>query len=449
MAEYKFKISGAHYAANPDSVAGKADTEEMHARTRELLSWVRDEQPIVVLSAEPTNHHNPDAVMARALGRRIGYVGDEYVQVAKSLLAQTDDAMLLATIAEVLVDKHGCLWVVVEADELTQMQPLAAMDIEWGMWLSDLPLLPLSEDWQAEKEAACVLDRVLLPKLDEVDITKLKIYLDIWLRGSRHDLSREARQKRSAYIERLMTAQSKEKRQLAEPLKRQRTSICGRTLLNERTGEWWKGMMETDDVQRLWNQWWLKSEGHLWSGLRQIDAMLRQLPGALYEDLSKLDEMLSRLYYMNTPRKALQAILALLMLRQLTCRELGIKMRPMTEDDYQQDGVITNPMEMPTTIGRVLVFGETQCELPMQRQTIQLLAHWLRDDYEQSHSKEIEALAVDKQGKRLAEAIEKAATKPTTIIPSVGNYKPQIQTQNVGLPTLPTGPQDTKQLGDE
>ena len=449
MAQYRFKISGAHYAANPDSVAGKADTEEMHVRTRELLSWIRDEQPIVVLSAEPSNHHNPDAVMARALGRRIGYVGDEDVQVAKSLLAQSDDGMLLATVTEVLVDKHGCLWVAVEADELTQMQPLAAMEIEWGMWMSDLPLLPMCEDWQAEKEAACVLDRVLMPKLDDVDIAKLKIYLDIWLRGSRHDLSREARQKRSSYIEHLMTTHNKEIRHLAELLKRQRTSICGRTLLNERTGEWWNGMMESDDVQRLWNQWRLKNEGHLWSGLRQIDAMLRHLPGALYEDLSRLDEMFSCLYYMNTPRKALLAILALLMLRQLTCRELGIKMRPMTEDDYQQDGVVTNPLDMPTTIGRVLAFGETQCELPMQRQTIQLLAHWLRDDYEQSHSKEIEALAEDKHGKRLAEAIEKAATKPTTIIPSVANYKPQIQTQNVGLPTLPTEQQGTKQLVNE
>ena len=46
--------------------------------------------------------------------------------------------------------------------------------------------------------------------------------------------------------------------------------------------------------------------------------------------------MLSRLYYMNTPRKAFQAILAQLMLRNLACRELGIEMHPMTEEDYEQ-----------------------------------------------------------------------------------------------------------------
>jgi hypothetical protein len=38
MAEYEIKISGVHYGANGDSVAGQKDTEEMHVRTRELLS---------------------------------------------------------------------------------------------------------------------------------------------------------------------------------------------------------------------------------------------------------------------------------------------------------------------------------------------------------------------------------------------------------------------------
>ena len=40
MAEYEIRISGVHYAANGDSVAGQKDTEEMHMRTRELLSRI-------------------------------------------------------------------------------------------------------------------------------------------------------------------------------------------------------------------------------------------------------------------------------------------------------------------------------------------------------------------------------------------------------------------------
>ena len=79
------------------------------------------------------------------------------------------------------------------------------------------------------------------------------------------------------------------------------------------------------------------NEGQLWGGLREIDEQLRQLPGQLYLDISKMDVVFSRLYYMNTPRKALDAILTLLMLRELTCRQLGIEMKPMIEKDYGVD----------------------------------------------------------------------------------------------------------------
>ncbi len=435
MTVYELKIVGVHYAANPDTVDGQADTAEMHVRTLQMLTWLRDAKPIVVLQADPSNRKNPDAVMARAQGRRIGYVGDHWVALAKSMLVESGTPMLLAHVTKVTVQEHGWLWVTVAAEELTQLQPLASSEIEWKMWMSDLPLLPPSERLLAEQEAAFVLDNVLLPKVDEVDIAELKTYLDIWVSGSRHDLSREARQTRSAYIEHLEAAQSKEVRQLAEPLKEQRTSICGRVMLLDRTEVWWQEMMASRAVQLLWERWQLRHEGQLWCGLRQIDAMLRQLPGELYGDIGRLDEMLSRLYYMNTPRQALQAILALTVLRQLTCRELGIAMRPLTEGDYGRDGIITNPLEMPTTIGRVVEFGRTQCELPLQRQTIELLAHWLRDDYEQSHSKEIEALAEDRQGLAAALTIagDLVLNKQTNIDK---NYAPNIE-HNGGTLSLP------------
>ena len=45
MAEYEISISGVHYGANGDSVAGQKDTEEMHMRTRELLSRIDRVRP--------------------------------------------------------------------------------------------------------------------------------------------------------------------------------------------------------------------------------------------------------------------------------------------------------------------------------------------------------------------------------------------------------------------
>ena len=65
VAEYQIKISGVHYGANGDSVAGQKDTEEMHVRTRELLRWIDSERPYVVLAADPANHIHKDAIMAQ------------------------------------------------------------------------------------------------------------------------------------------------------------------------------------------------------------------------------------------------------------------------------------------------------------------------------------------------------------------------------------------------
>lgn len=446
MTEYLMKISGVHYAANPDSVSGQDDTEEMHVRTREMLSWIDRERPMVVLVAEPTNHFNPKAIMARALGRYIGRVGDDYLDVANGLLLHSGHPMILARIKKVVVRNHGYVVVAVDADESTRLQPLSLPEIEWRMGMSDLPQLPPGEQMQAEQEAAFILDTVLLPNLDATGVAELKAYLDIWMAGSRHDLSREARQARKVYIERMEASQNEEIRRLAEPLKEQQTSICGRTALNERTARWWIEWLESDEVNQMWLQWRLHIGNKLWNGLRQIDRRLQELPGELYNDIGKLDVFLARLYYMNTPRQALQAILALLMLRELTCRELGIGMHPMTEEDYQRDGFITNPMDMPTTIGRVVEFGKTQCELPIQRQTIQVLAQWLRDDYEQTHSMEIESLAEDRRNK-LTKALEKSIERPQVcfnmeIVQSKEtnidkNYGPNIDNHDGGTISLP------------
>ena len=73
--EYRFKISGVHYAANPEAETKRLpDTEEMHVRTRELLTKIDRERPLVSLFAEPTNLFNPDCIMAFSRGKRIGRV---------------------------------------------------------------------------------------------------------------------------------------------------------------------------------------------------------------------------------------------------------------------------------------------------------------------------------------------------------------------------------------
>ena len=340
--EYRFKISGVHYAANPEAETKRLpDTEEMHVRTRELLTKIDRERPLVSLFAEPTNLFNPDCIMAFSRGKRIGRVADECVGEVKSLLAQSEDPILFARVEDVTIKEHGHLTVVVEAEELTNILPLQSSAIEWDMWLRD-DMVRLSPHQQvlAEKEAYYMLKSQLMTNVDGADITDLKIYLGLWMEGSCHDLSRETREARTQFIAQLEKAQNKEVRLLNEPLKQQRTSMCGRMALIERTSEWWTERLESEEMKRLWTQWWLVNEGRLWGGLRDIDELLRQLPGQLYNDIGKRDVVLSRLYYMQTPRKALDAILTLLMLRELTCRQLGIEMKPMIESEYGCDKVV-------------------------------------------------------------------------------------------------------------
>ena len=340
--EYRFKISGVHYAANPEAETKRLpDTEEMHVRTRELLTKIDRERPLVSLFAEPTNLFNPDCIMAFSRGKRIGRVADECVGEVKSLLAQSEDPILFARVEDVTIKEHGHLTVVVEAEKLTNILPLQSSAIEWDMWLRD-DMVRLSPHQQvlAEKEAYYMLKSQLMTNVDGADITDLKIYLGLWMEGSCHDLSRETREARTQFIAQLEKAQNKEVRLLNEPLKQQRTSMCGRMALIERTSEWWTERLESEEMKRLWTQWWLVNEGRLWGGLRDIDELLRQLPGQLYNDIGKRDVVLSRLYYMQTPRKALDAILTLLMLRELTCRQLGIEMKPMIESEYGCDKVV-------------------------------------------------------------------------------------------------------------
>ena len=459
MSEYRIKISGVHYGANGDSVAGQKDTAEMTARTLDLLRWVDRERQIVTLAPDPANPIHKDAIKARSRGRKIGRVAKEDVKNTWDLLRQSGKPMLMARVSEVVIKEHGYIVVTVDADELQPTMPATSPEVEWQQWMSDLPLLPPSELLEKEDEAAFMLDSLYMSNLDGADTEDLKFYLDLWTEGSRHDLSYEACQKRSEYIRCLESAQDKDIRQLAEPLKEQGRRMCERAFLDEHATVWWAERMKSADVKELWQTWKLKNENMLWLGLRRIDTLLRQLPGELYKDIGHMDVVLSRLYYMDTPRKAFQSILALMMLRELTCRELGIEMRPMTEVEYQQDGRISNPMDMPTTIGRVVAFGETRCDRG-QKQTIELLVHWLRDDYEQSHPQELEALAEDTQAK-LAEAIEKAANKPTTQVSNtlelVGkketnidtNYGPNIENngtlslpEDFGAKTLPESDDD-------
>ena len=411
-------ILGAQYFANPKDVTASLTEAEKEVRTIDLLTKVQTMGGMVMLIPEPSNQHNPNAVLARHRGVSVGYVNDDYLEVVHRALKQNAGRPLLAAITEVKVYKHGYLHVALPNVMAASVEPVL-YEVDWSMWIADIPLLPTSEAEYCQTEAEMMLG---ITPFSKDSHPQLSFNLDLWLRGSVNDLSREARESRSHYIELLEASSDAEVRMLAEEVKHQRNAICGERMMTERTGTWWQTLKSSSDLQDLWQKWQLRCKRRYWQNLQMIDDMLRGLPGEVYNDIGDLGKFLSRLYYLNVPRMAYYSILTLMLIREQTCEKLGIPNLPLTTDDYLSDDVIQDMEQMPVTIGQILHYGQTQCELPVQRATIQMLANWLRDEYTHSHCKMADALTqrdntLQQQTeamKQATEAMKELASRPTT-----------------------------------
>lgn len=433
-------VLGAQYLANPKEKTASLTKAERDARTIALLEEVKETGGMVMLIPEPTNRHNPDAVLARHKGVSVGYVGDDYLETVQRLVKGNGGRPLLARVREVNVYEHGYLYVEL-ADAAEVARGSVLHEVDWSAWMVDVPLLPFTEEQLCQTEAQMMLE--ITPFCHE-SLEQLSFNIELWMKGSTNDLSYEAREQRSRYIELLETASDADVRLLAENVKHQRNAICGVRMMTERTEVWWQKLLHSCDMQDLWQRWQLRCEHRYWDNLRMIDNMLRQLPGEAYEDIGDLGKFLSRLYYMKVPVVAYYSILTLMLIRQLTCRELGIANMPLTEGDYLSDDVIQDMEQIPVTIGQVLRFGHTQCEMSGQRATVQLLAYWLRDEYNNSHCKAADALTQrDEDIRELTGAVKEQtktltaiASKPTTIGQlNMGNGKQELP-PNTNIPLI-------------
>ena len=203
MDEYKLKVVGVHYAANPDDKGAATDVEAMEERTVEMLRWLDAERPRVVLVAEPSNVYDPNAVMVRAAGRKVGYVVSDQATLALRLLKSGGKGMMHASIAEVEVKRRGNLCIVVRADrEAVERTDLGLTPHNWDAWRCGLPALPLCERWLAMEEAEFVLDELMEhPDADTRD--ELMRYMTVWKDSCLHDLSIDTKRRREHYIEQL------------------------------------------------------------------------------------------------------------------------------------------------------------------------------------------------------------------------------------------------------
>ena len=468
MIEYCIKILGAQYAANPDYKFGDPETPEMWARTIGMLSTLRDMRPRVVLKLEPTNPNDHLAVMARAMGNKIGYVCKVQRNKVRTMICQSKWGMLAADIGEVVVNKHGYLFVTLKCQEAVD-DSTQEPGFDWSGWQTDIPLLPPMDALHAEEEAEFILEEELLPHLMDVNITELQTYLGIWMEGSRHDMSHEASRQRELYIKLLEESPRGEVRELANELKHQSGSMCCRHRLEERTLEWWPRLVDSDEAADMWGRWREQTQGQLWGGLQLIDDLLRQLPGNLYQNISHMEALFSQLYYLCIPRDALTTILSLLVLRERTCRELGIEMRPMAEADYEKcvpesgkfsmKDLASSFLKFPTKIALGMFGGvstllawhpEWQKSAPQIEEQILAQQKEQQDRQEQKQDKVIETLKKGTNNIIInGDIVEGDKVDEKNVMPHVGNFKPEIQTQTMNVPLTPMEQQEQNLLEDE
>lgn len=436
MTEYTFKILGVQYAANPDYKFGDPETPEMWARTIGMLSNLRDMKPRVVLKKEPTNPNDHLAVMARAMGNKIGYVCKEHRNKVRTIMSQTKRGMLAADISKVVVDKHGYLFITLKCEDAVDDTQEPGFD--WSEWQTDIPLLPPMEALHAEEEAEFILEEELLPHLTDVNITELQTYLGIWMEGSRHDMSHEASRQRELYIKLLEESTRDEVRELAGELKHQSGSMCSLHRLEERTLEWWPRLVNSAEAANMWGRWCEQTNNQLWGGLRLIDDLLHQLPGNLYQNIDHMEAIFSQLYYLCIPRAALTAIFSLLVLRERTCRELGIQMRPLTEADYETCMPESNKFSMKDLASSFLKFP-TKIALGMFGGVSTLLA-WHPEWQKHAPKIEEQILAQEKEQQyrqeQMDEAVKKSLEEPRTqnIYGDKNEFQDGAQLLKMGIP---------------
>ena len=352
MATYRIKIVGVHYAVNTDHTRLAPETEEMHIRTATFLRELDEARPCVVLMPERTNPVDTRAVMARAQGKRIGYVDKTQLDTVHALLQAGGGSFLRTRISEVEARKHGWLHVILEADAEVPVEPSQSLSDEWNGWTCTLPSIAPDEAHFARIEAEAMLDGVLSKYIADIDL--VEEYIHLWLSSALHDLSEEARLTREHYILSLkeltsgntisgqdMGLQNTVSSQpmprikaLVAALEKQRTAICGNRRMHLRIEGWWKELMQSEGMDILWKTWMARTGGDPGQGMDEILTPLKALPYDLYAIIDDKGLFFSRLHYNHVPRKVFWQIVSLMLLRERT----QMKLMGSILDPYREEG---------------------------------------------------------------------------------------------------------------
>lgn len=334
MLQYKVKVVGLHYAANPTYEKEMGKVPEMEEHTIEVLRELDEVRPLIILMPEPDNPCDPLAVMARAQGKRIGYVSRSDLETVHCLLKQSSKPFLMGIIDKVEMWKRGNLYIHIETHDALSMvaEPWGAYN--WSDWNYNLPLLPFKDTWYACQEAEYMIEQYYYPFENDKLLNECESYLEVWLNNSLYDISDETYKFCNQYIARFGSHENPRVREWAERLKKHRTAFYGSKRSVSRM-EWWNSLQDSVEMQMLWDKWQYETSYNLRKGFREIDAHLRRLPDSLYALVGDLDRLFASLYYHRVPRKTLWSIYSALLIRIRICKMLEIEMMPLPEDSVE------------------------------------------------------------------------------------------------------------------
>ena len=419
------KAVGVRYTVNPElGHKGVVETEEMCQKTIAKLKWLDENRPRVVLMADPQNK-DTHAVMVRALGEKIAYVDMNSAPEIHGMLKETPRGMLSTCITEVRVNKHGFFYV--KKPTMDRAFTPEEIGVDWSSFQVSEPFLLSGEYFDSHDELSMVIEDELLPDLANVGEDELRMYIDRWLTTVRYNQSCEVQHEMLRFIT-ILSADPREKiRSIAVSIDHLSTKKNSSEVITEMSEVWWKDLLQCRTVNESFSLVVNRCQNdrhRLLLLLDKIEELLRSMPGDLYNDMGDTYEFFSHLAYLAPPKRALIGVLSLFALRSLICKELNL---PTTPFFGKRVEAITNVRLMPTTIGKVFEFAETQCKDHAELVTAQRIIDFLRQDYLDTRDEQVENIL--------------NICKPATNIFVDKNYGPcngNIQEQRLQLPPPPT-----------
>ena len=419
------KAVGVRYTVNPElGHKGVVETEEMCQKTIAKLKWLDEKRPRVVLMADPQNK-DTHAVMVRALGEKIAYIDMNSAPEIHGMLKETPRGMLSTCITEVRVNKHGFFYV--KKPTMDRAFTPEEIGVDWSSFQVSEPFLLSGEYFDSHDELSMVIEDELLPDLANVGEDELRMYIDRWLTTVRYNQSCEVQHEMLRFIT-ILSADPREKiRSIAVSIDHLSTKKNSSEVITEMSEVWWKDLLQCRTVNESFSLVVNRCQNdrhRLLLLLDKVEELLRSMPGDLYNDMGDTYEFFSHLAYLAPPKRALIGVLSLFALRSLICKELNL---PTTPFFGKRVEAITDVRLMPTTIGKVFEFAETQCKDHAELVTAQRIIDFLRQDYLDTRDEQVENIL--------------NICKPATNIFVDKNYGPcngNIQEQRLQLPPPPT-----------